>query len=175
MEELENIKKQFNELMGEAEKLVEKMKEEKTEDKPWRARVGEVYFEAANNICDRYGVMRADRQLEQNANYDIKNYEGGNYFKNEWEAEKVAQHFNDYLVLLRDTKGFEPDWNNEDEIKYQVGCDATTGELEIGSQWGFSWTDIYFRTRADVKASIEKHGDIWKRYLGMDEESKNEQ
>lgn len=168
-EEFEKIETRLYKLIEESEELIEKYKKEETEDKPWRARVGEVYFEVGNNICDCNGVMRADRQLEQNANYDIKNYGGGNYFHTEEEAEKVAQHINDYLILRRDTKGFEPDWNNGDEIKYQVGGNANAGELEIGSQWGFSWTNIYFRTSADAKASIEKHGDIWKRYLGVEE------
>lgn len=167
MKELENIKKQFNELMGEVEKLVKKLKK-KTEDKPWRAEKGETYYLVKESANYSDGILGVFRDTEDGTTYDTERYELGNYFKTAEEAGKAAQHFSYYLILKRDTKGFEPDWSDIDEEKCHIHYDARNGTLTVNYQYSSACGDIYFRTRKDALASIEKHGDIWKRYLGVD-------
>lgn len=158
MEELENIKKQFDELMAKAEEIV---KRNGKVDERWRAGYVEEYYYIVGNDFEVYSGS------DYYAPRDDMLYKAGNYFKTEEEAKKVAQHFKDYLILLADAKGFEPDWNNDSETKWQVWYDGEN--LCTSSLYSSSWTDRHFRTKEDAEASIKKHGDIWKRYLGVEE------
>lgn len=162
MEELENIKKQFDELMAKAEEIV---KRNGKVDGRWRAGYVEEY----------YSIVGYDFEVHSDSdNYaprDDMLYEEGNYFQTEEEAEKVAQHFKDYLILRADAKGFE--FTRGGEVwGWQVFYDYRGEEGEF--LFTYDTIDekhqgIYFETREDAEASIKKHGDIWTRYLGVEE------
>lgn len=159
MEELENIKKQFDELMERAEKIVKKNGDE--EPKRWRAEEGGRYYYIGEDLephIDYDDYTQVD---------DLFFTEIGNYFQTEKEAEKVAQHIKDYLILRADAKGFEP----KDLSCYCIyaGWDCELSELDVVYGRAYRSGTIYFETEEDARASIEKHGDIWKRYLGVEE------
>lgn len=165
MEELNEIKNQFNELMAKAEEIVKKYGG-KPEGKRWRADGGEGYYYVQYN--DLHG-FEAGLETEVGADEDEIAWKNRNYFRTQEEAEAVAQHFNDYLILKGDTKGFRPDFSSEEEWKWIVCYNADDGILESGCSRRRSTTPVHFQSEADAAASIEKHGDIWKRYLGVKE------
>lgn len=163
MEELNEIKNQFDELMAKAEEIVKKNEEgDEKEDKRWRAEERGMYwyvspgFEALNNIEVLSGI-------------DSRRWETCNYFKTEEEAHRVAQHFKDYLILRTDAKGFESkDIHCEDGCFY-VFWNCYLSKLEIIYGTSYRRGVICFENEEDAQASVEKHGDIWKRYLGVEE------
>ena len=158
MEELENIKKQFDELMAKAEEIV---KRNGKVDGRWRAGHGEEY----------YSIVGYDFEVYSDSDYyaprDDMLYEEGNYFQTEKEAEKVAQHFKDYLVLRADAKGYEP--KGFGARCFYVYWDYDLSKLDTLDDSPDRSGLIYFENSLDANASIAKHGDIWKRYLGVEE------
>ena len=90
----------------------------------------------------------------------------GNYFKTREEAEKYLEYLKAKEVIKQDTKGFKPDWDNEDENRYR-GCwdlkkDTTIWMYESGA---FKEPLIFFKSVKDVKESFEKHPNEWRTYL----------
>lgn len=158
MEELKEIKKQFDDLMAKAEEIVKKNEKG---DERWRAKKSETYWCIGSDLephIDYDNYIQVD---------DI-HFETGNYFRTKEEAEKVAQNFKDYLILWADAKGFEPKDASCESDYYYVYWDATFECLRAYNDGGNLSGVIYFETEEDVEASIAKHGDIWKRYLGVD-------
>ena len=160
MEELNEIKKQFDELMSKAEEIIKK-NGEKSEDKRWRAECVEEYYYIVGYDFEVYS------DSDDYAPRDDMLYKAGNYFQTEEEAEKVAQHFKDYLMLRADAKGFEA--KDPECCCFYVYWDCDTHEFNTSNDSSYRSGVIYFGTREDAEASIEKHGDIWKRYLGAEE------
>lgn len=90
----------------------------------------------------------------------------GNYFETKEEAEKYLAYLKAKAIIKEDTKGFKPDWNNEDENRYR-GCwdlkkDTTIWMYESGA---FREPLIFFKSVKDVKESFEKHPNEWRTYL----------
>lgn len=90
----------------------------------------------------------------------------GNYFETREEAEKHLAYLKAKAVIKQDTKGFKPDWDNEDENRYR-GCwdlkkDTTIWMYEFGA---FKEPLIFFKSVKDVKESFEKHPNEWRTYL----------
>lgn len=90
----------------------------------------------------------------------------GNYFETIEEAEKYLEYLKAKEVIKKDTKGFKPDWDNEDENRYR-GCwdlkkDTTIWMYESGA---FKEPLIFFKSVKDVKESFEKHPNEWRTYL----------
>jgi hypothetical protein len=162
MEELENIKKQFDELMAKAEEIVKKNEKE---DERWRAGRGEAYW----YVGPRFSRLDAFSDTEVLGDIDSRRWAAGNYFKTKEEAKKVAQHIRDYLILRADAKGYEPKNISLDAHYCFVFWSAGNECLETYDDGGSLSGTIYFETGEDAEASIKKHGDIWKRYLGVEE------
>ena len=157
MEELENIKEQFDELMAKAEEIVKK-NEKKNEG--GRAGGGETYWYVGSS----FDVFSNTEMLD---GIDSRRWETCNYFKAKEEAYKVSQHIKDYLILRADAKGFEPKGVSLEARYYYVFWGEVCKCLSICYDGGYLSGTIYFETEKDAKASIEKHENIWKRYLGV--------
>ena len=89
----------------------------------------------------------------------------GNYFKTKEEAEKYLGYLKAKVIIKNDTKGFKPNWNNYDEVKYYGYWDFCKNKLDY--DWGYETkrVEIFFKTIEDVKESFEKHPKEWKVYL----------
>lgn len=90
----------------------------------------------------------------------------GNYFETYEETERHIDYLLAKEVIKQDTKGFKPDWNNEDENRYR-GCwdfkkDTTIWMYESGA---FREPLIFFKSVKDIKESFEKHPNEWRTYL----------
>lgn len=156
MEELNEIKKQFDDLMARAEEIVKK---NENGGERWRAEEGEKYW-----------CIGSD--LEPHSDYDDRvrvddiHFETSNYFRTKEEAEKVAQNFKDYLILRADAKGYEPKGFGARCL--YVYWDYVLSKLDTMEDSPDRSGLIYFETEEEAEASIAKHGDIWKRYLGVE-------
>ena len=90
----------------------------------------------------------------------------GNYFETIEEAEKYLEYLKAKEVIKKDTKGFKPDWNNEDENRYRGCWDFKKGTTSWMYEYGtFEEPLIFFKSVEDIKESFEKHPDEWRTYL----------
>lgn len=91
----------------------------------------------------------------------------GDVFLTREEAQKELARRKAKQILLRDTKGFKPDWNDR-KGSYQVYYDRIYKSLDYG------WCDIAdgtirFKNKIDAEASMKAHEKEWKIYLGVEE------
>ena len=97
-------------------------------------------------------------------------FESGNAFWTKEEAAKEAARRKAYVILKEDTKGFKPNWKNNDEEKYYVLYSHDLGRFSIG--WNRqldSGGKLYFATEEDAEATIKAHEKEWKTWLGVEE------
>ena len=110
-----------------------------------------------------------EEEYEEKLKY---NMEIGWAFKTKEEAEKHLEWLKARAVLIEDTKGFEPDWNDFSQIKHHVQYDYKY--CEFGVWFGRfdrfdKYCKIYFATKEDAENSLKAHEKEWKIYLGIEE------
>ena len=89
----------------------------------------------------------------------------GNYFETRKEAEEYLAYLKAKEVIKQDTKGFKPDWNNDDEKKYLGFWDLDEDKLDWLPRNIFIEATIYFKSREEIEESFKKHPKEWKAYL----------
>ena len=93
----------------------------------------------------------------------------GNYFETREEAEKYLEYLKAKTIIKQDTKGFKPDWEYGVQKKYYGYWDF------YHKKFGSSYTlfnknsEIYFKSREDIKESFKKHPEEWKTYLNYEQ------
>jgi len=109
-------------------------------------------------------------EFEDSYEDNLKHHmEIGLAFETEKEAEKHLKWLKARAILLKDTKGFEPDWNDKDEWKYYVYYNHNDSTFGLGSMSYINDNKIYFETKEDAKNSVKLHEKEWKIYLGVEE------
>lgn len=88
-------------------------------------------------------------------------------FETKEECQKWAEWLEARATLMRDTKGFKPNWQNPDARKIYVYWDYALDKL--ATAWNCTMNEglIYFATHADADASLRVHAREWKVYLGV--------
>lgn len=89
----------------------------------------------------------------------------GNYFETKEEAEKYLEYLKAKEVIKQDTKGYKPDWNDENDRKYCGFWDITKKEFEYMCINTLQSDSIYFNIADDIVESFKKHPKEWKTYL----------
>ena len=89
----------------------------------------------------------------------------GNYFETDLEAEAYIDYLLAKEVIKEDTKGFKPDWNNLEQIRFCGRWDFQFKQLFWDSRFTQKDTTIYFKTVEDIEESFKKHPEEWKKYL----------
>lgn len=89
----------------------------------------------------------------------------GNHFETEEETERHINYLMAKEVIKQDTKGFKPDWNDEEEDKFFGYWDFKQEKVDYSLVFYIKRADIYFKTLKDIKESLEKHPIEWKTYL----------
>lgn len=84
------------------------------------------------------------------------------------ECENKIRYLLAKQILLRDTKGFKPDWSNYRQNKYYVYKPVGFEGLRAINLNSTVEGHIYFATREDAEASIKNHEKEWKTYLGVE-------
>lgn len=101
--------------------------------------------------------------------YDNQLRELGLIFLSKEDLEKDNIWQRARQILLRDTRGFKPDWRDETQQKYTVYFDSCYGYLCTDFWCTYLSSSIYFATEEGTEASIKAHEKEWKIYLGVEE------
>lgn len=121
---------------------------------------------------DRFWIVDAGDEEVYELTWDFM-YESdrkhGDIFLTKKEAKQELARRTAKQILLRDTKGFKPNWR-KCEFGWQVYYDSMRTKEKLVAEW-VECTDgtIRFATEADAEASIKAHGKEWKIYLGVEE------
>lgn len=89
----------------------------------------------------------------------------GNHFETKEETEAYLTYLEAKAIIKQDTKGFKPDWNDEEEDKFFGYWDFKQEKVDYSLVFYIKRADIYFKTLKDIKESLEKHPIEWKTYL----------
>lgn len=101
--------------------------------------------------------------------------DAGDLFLIEEDAEKELARRKAKQILIRDTKGFKPNWESDEYDKFEVVYEYSSASFD---GYGLSVNERnhccahagpWFCTRADARASIKAHEQEWKTYLGVEE------
>lgn len=86
------------------------------------------------------------------------------------DGEGSVEWLKAFKVLRDDTKGFRPDWSNDNCYRCSVSYDHDARELRIHVSRLSQEATIYFATEEDAKASIEKHKKEWLIFFGVEDD-----
>lgn len=89
----------------------------------------------------------------------------GLLFYTEKEAEEYLEYLKAKEVIKKDTKGFNPNWEDKDEDRF-MGCwdfKRKRARFDYGDE--FKTPEIYFKSREDISESFENHPEEWRIYL----------
>nr|DAN77343.1 MAG TPA: hypothetical protein [Bacteriophage sp.] len=89
----------------------------------------------------------------------------GNYFETKEEAEKYLEYLKAKTIIKQDTKGFTPDWHNEEQPKHYGYCHAESKRLWRDAEYTEKRSTIYFKSIKDIEESLNNHPEEWKTYL----------
>lgn len=87
------------------------------------------------------------------------------------EADEKLAYLKAKAVIKQDTKGFKPNWNETEQIKYSCFYDEDrfTGNRCVKPVIEKTSTKmgalIYFKSEEDIKESLKKHPEEWRKYL----------
>lgn len=98
----------------------------------------------------------------------IENYKSvGNFFETREEAEKYLEYLKAKAIIKKDTKEFEPNFNNNEQPKYfgRYGGLIEKPTLDWNITRSYTYSTIFFRTLEDILESFKKHPEEWKAYL----------
>lgn len=71
-------------------------------------------------------------------------------------------------VLIRDAKGFKPDWSNRNQMKYYGYWCKFRKELRHNKNSSSQTEQLLFESVKDLKNSFKSHQKEWKTYLGVE-------
>ena len=93
----------------------------------------------------------------------------GNHFETKEETEAYLTYLKAKAIIKQDTKGFKPDWNDEEEDKFFGYWDFKQEKVDYSLVFYIKRADIYFKTLKDIKESLEKHPIEWRTYLSYEQ------
>lgn len=119
----------------------------------------EYFYITSDRFVDGVEPNEKDEYLEQRR----KTF--GNYFKTRDEAGDCLSYLKARAIIKQDTKGFKPNWNDEEQPKYYGYCHAESKRLWIGVEYTEKGSTIYFKSIKDIEESLDNHPEEWKTYL----------
>lgn len=133
----------------------------------------EFFYVLINKIASvNYLTYSFDEETRQEYRNIVEKHKSvDNYFETEEEAEEYLEYLKAKAIIKQDTKGFKPNWNDIKQIKYSCfydedrftgyGCVKPVIE-ETSTKMGAL---IYFKSKEDIKESLKKHPEEWRKYL----------
>lgn len=128
----------------------------------WDLKEGEVYYYIS------WGG-RIEKTTWDSFSVDEDARTSGNCFLTEREAVRELARRKAKQILLRDTKGFKPDWSDSDQDKTLVYYDSDDKTFKVVPWSTNAFGSIYFGSLEDAHDSIDAHEKEWKTYLGVEE------
>jgi hypothetical protein len=126
------------------------------------------WFEEVKTPSEYYLITDdgfVDFVLSDNHKTTMRRKAIGNCFETKEEAEKYLEYLKAKAIIKEDTKGFKPDWNNLEQIRFYGRWDFQFKIPFRGTSFTQKDTTIYFKTVEDIEESFEKHPKEWKIYL----------
>lgn len=93
----------------------------------------------------------------------------GNYFETREEAGKYLKYLKAKEVIKQDTKGFKPDWSDDEQPKHYGYCHAESKRLWRDVEHTEKRSTIYFKSVKDIEESLDSHPEEWKTYLSYEQ------
>lgn len=155
--------KKLQETIDELKERIERLENENAKLKGktgWTPMSGEEYFAVDAGKISDYMNFHQDQTDAAIA--------AGNCFKTRDEAEEFLTWLKARKTLLDDTKGFKPDWEDDDMNKYCARYDYADGVLDV-DDWRTmnQGQNIWFENRGDAEESVKKHEKEWRIYMGI--------
>lgn len=128
----------------------------------------EEWFEELPDLNEYFYITddgKVDFVVEENHNLSERRMAIGNIFKTQEEAEKRIDYLNAETILKEDTKGYKPNWENEDEYKYSAYWNINRSEPDYDTTISERGARIFFRNQKQIEESFKKHPEEWKTYL----------
>lgn len=152
MKNLEELKRKYEELGKEIERL-----ENKKSYKRWRGKPEEFYFHV-----DTLGELSKGVETKHFA--DNFRYKTRNYFKTEEEAQRHLDNINTYYELMdlaeELNNGEKVDWNNTNQAKYSISFDISIRILkQVNCRYYKGLGEIYCLNENFLKIAIERIGE----------------
>ena len=132
----------------------------------------EEWFEELPDINEYFYITDdgfVDFVVEAEPNLSRRRKAIGNIFKTKEEAEKYIDYLKAKAILKEDTKGYKPDWEDEDEYKYYAYWNTNRNEPDYNSTISEKEATIFFRDRKQIEESFKKHPEEWKTYIDYDQ------
>lgn len=139
-------------------------------DENWEPRPGRTYYVFCINHESHVVVKECVLPISGNTQtlYANKPYPTRDLARK--AGEKALAKAKAYRVLLKDTKGFKPDWKDTNTPKFSVVyCHGYHDKLMVDSVFALNAGVIYFSSIKDAEASIKAHPNEWQTYLGVEE------
>ena len=117
------------------------------------------WFEELPDLNEYFYITddsNVDFVVEEEPNLSRRRKAIGNIFETEEEAKKYLEYLKAKVIIKQDTKGFKPDWNNNDEEKYLGFWDLEEDKLDWLPRIIFIEATIYFKSREDIEESFKK-------------------
>ena len=163
MENLEKLKKKYEELGKKIERL-----ENENKNKRWRAKKGEKYYNVGEFLKENLKIGEYDLEdeefnLELNDKIDNFNYKTRNYFKTKEEAENYKEKLKTYydLMDLADelNDGEKIDWKDGNQPKYFIHFNVKNNELIQSSYYTLRFMGtIYCLNRDFLNIALKRIG-----------------
>lgn len=128
----------------------------------------EEWFEELPDLNEYFYITddgKVDFVVEENHNLSQRRMAIGNIFKTQEEAEKRIDYLKAKTILKQDTKGFKPNWADEDEYKYSAYWNINRSEPDYDTTISERGAKIFFRNQKQIEESFKKHPEEWKTYL----------
>ena len=126
------------------------------------------WFEELPDLNEYFYITddgKVDFVVEENHNLSERRMAIGNIFKTQEEAEKRIEYLKAKTVIKGDTKGFKPNWQDEDEYKYSAYWSNRRNKPEYDADYMEKEPTIMFKSQKDIEESFKKHPEEWKTYL----------
>lgn len=133
-------------------------------DEPWEPKEGETDYYITADGRDGACLYMTKDELE----YALRRNEIGNSFPTREQRDKTVEWLKAFKVLQDDTKGFKPDWS-EEQGKWTVFYDSRYSILKTNLQSTVNDSLIYFANVADADDSIKNHPKEWLTFYGVEE------
>lgn len=135
---------------------------------PWRPKEGEEY----EFITDDGFIGHAIETPVYG--HDMRAHIGNKFKRFSGETEKAIEWLKAFKTLRDDARGFKPDWEDRDSVKWYVCYDYLNRILRPVSTGTCKAELIHFTTEADATRSIEDNEEAWKVFLGVEEGKEND-
>lgn len=150
------------------DEFIAKLEDDKKEFKLTYPRTDETVYFIYGNSMNIGRTFFWDTKLEYRYTF-----EHGLYFRTKEEAEHYLKErkllFKLHQYAKEKNEGWEPDWSDNDERKFFIYHDRSSGDKELKKDWCLSSDDFsklpYFKTYLIAQECIELFGDEIKEVL----------